>query len=188
MKDAVVEAFNQLPVYRDDLIRKQERIRCLPLDQITTELTQVEEKQDVLEEAMSEYAETGVFPYDILTTEEEEIDRIKAEQDRLERRHDELLGQKAEYDIQQVQIQVMLELIHQLKGEQEPPELPPEEPDRGACYDYADFFKRTRHRKYNGPITAFSDDDVVRYVKSVTIHRNKIVVAFKAGIEIAIAK
>ena len=188
VKDAVVEAFNQLPVYRDDLIRKQERIRCLPLDQITTELTQVEEKQDVLEEAMSEYAETGVFPYDILTTEEEEIDRIKAEQDRLERRHDELLGQKAEYDIQQVQIQVMLELIHQLKGEQEPPELPPEEPDRGACYDYADFFKRTRHRKYNGPITAFSDDDVVRYVKSVTIHRNKIVVAFKAGIEIAIAK
>ena len=188
VKDAVVEAFNQLPMYRDDLIRQQERIRCLPLDQIQTELKQVEDKQDLLEEEMNNFAETGEFSYQILGTEDEELDRIKAEQDRLAATHDELLGRKAEYDMQQVQIQVMLELIHQLKGEQEPPEPPREEPDSGACYDYADFFKRTRHRKYSGAITEFSDEDVVRYVKSVTIHRNKIVIAFKAGIEIAIAK
>ena len=188
VKEAVIEAFNLLPAYRDDLIRQQERIRCLPLDQIQTELSQVETMQDALEERMSQYAETGAFPDDIITTPEEELDRIKREQDRLEMRHDELLGQKAGYDIKQVQIQVLLELIHQIKGEPERPELPPEEPDSGACYDYADFFARTRHRNHHGPIKEFSDDDVVRYVETVTIHKNKIVIAFKAGIEIEIAK
>ena len=62
VQEVVIEAFNRLPDYRDELIRKQEQIRGLPLLRLKQELEQVEDQKDQLEMAISTFAETGRLP------------------------------------------------------------------------------------------------------------------------------
>ena len=57
-----------------------------------------------------------------------------------------------------------------------------------ACYDIDDFFRRTNRHDHHGPITEFSDDDVIRYVDMITVFPEKMVVKFKADLEIEVER
>ena len=57
-----------------------------------------------------------------------------------------------------------------------------------ACYDIDDFFRRTNRHNHHGPITEFSDDDVIRFVDRITVSGDKVSVIFKAGISVDVGR
>ena len=70
---AIVDAFNMLPLKRDDLIRMQERIIWGPLDRISREIDEIDKRKTELEDIISNYAETGrLDPQLVFTYRDEE--------------------------------------------------------------------------------------------------------------------
>ena len=61
-----------------------------------------------------------------------------------------------------------------------------------ACYDYADFFRRTSVKldscilATDGKIKIFSDDLVIRYLESVTVRDDGYDILFKCGLKVRV--
>ncbi len=180
LHDAVIHAFNALPVYRDELIRMHERIACLPLAQIREELQQVNQRIENIQNELSIYGETGSLSYEPVLPLQEEIQHLQNEIRDLNERKNALLERKAEYDIRQVQIASLLARIRSMTE----PYSEAAGDDGQACSDYNDFFIRTEHTDHIGPIKEFNNDDVIRYIAKITVYDTYLIIAFKAGIEI----
>ena len=100
----------------------------------------------------------------------------------------QMILERAEYAAQELQIRFLLELLDEMK-------LDPDEREKqelhGACYDYDDFFRWTKHPVpdgliLNGQITRFDNDLVIRYLDTATVTENGFEVKFKAGITIKV--
>ena len=182
----IINAFNRLPYCREDLVRMQERILWGPLDRISSELNEIEILKEDLEQA-------------------EMPDHIRLE--KLRERRDDLLAQKADLSIHEVQLQSALKLIDAIRGAGQResaicliPDITPDEPkaepsesipagrndDPAACRDLADFYARTDRIDQEGPVCIFDHTQVKRFIDKVTIYQNHVFVAFKAGVGIKV--
>ena len=182
----IINAFNRLPYCREDLVRMQERILWGPLDRISSELNEIEILKEDLEQA-------------------EMPDHIRLE--KLRERRDDLLAQKADLSIHEVQIQSALKLIDAIRGAGQResaicliPDITPDEPkaepsesipagrndDPAACRDLADFYARTDRIDQEGPVCIFDHTQVKRFIDKVTIYQDHVFVAFKAGVGIKV--
>lgn len=160
---------------------------------------------------MGRFAESGVL--DQAETETEitaEFERMKAQLDDLQKEKDDLLRKKADHDFKACQIEALLTLIDEMEGRIAPqaigsrpiptetekerygtywPEIErqlrtyPEE-----CKDVADFYERTAVHKHKGMITAFSKNDVQRYIEKIVIGKKQLAVVFKAGVVVTVEK
>ena len=70
MKNAVVAAFNRLPLYRDELIRMQERTRWGPLEESRRRLRELDDEKDTLEAQYLELKEQVEAEEALLTAKE----------------------------------------------------------------------------------------------------------------------
>ena len=213
VKDAVVIAFNRLPECREDLIRIQERIRWGPLEENSRELEKNRERKEYLENILNKYVETGIldkretflFMDKDADTErvstEAAIECIRDELDQLESQREELLTETASLAVQEVQIHTLLKLIERIKPSPEPPghtvtmaahldkkelQKPNDKEIPGACYTLQDFYDRTDNIEQDGPVEAYDNDMVTRYIKSITVDGTGLRILFKAGAEIRI--
>ena len=96
--------------------------------------------------------------------------------------------ERAEYASQELQIRFLLELLDEMKLD---PDEREEQELHGACYDYNDFFRWTKHPVsdgliLNGQITRFDNDLVIRYLENVTVLDDGFEVRFKAGITVKV--
>ena len=182
----IINAFNRLPYCREDLVRMQERILWGPLDRISSALNEIEILKEDLEQA-------------------EMPDHIRLE--KLRERRDDLLAQKADLSIHEVQLQSALKLIDAIRGAGQResaicliPDITPDEPkaepsesipagrndDPAACRDLADFYARTDRIDQEGPVCIFDHTQVKRFIDKVTIYQDHVFVAFKAGVGIKV--
>ena len=182
----IINAFNRLPYCREDLVRMQERILWGPLDRISSELNEIEILKEDLEQS-------------------EMPDHIRLE--KLRERRDDLLAQKADLSIHEVQLQSALKLIDAIRGAGQResaicliPDITPDEPkaepsesipagrndDPAACRDLADFYARTDRIDQEGPVCIFDHTQVKRFIDKVTIYQDHVFVAFKAGVGIKV--
>ena len=164
----------------------QERILWGPLDRISSELNEIEILKEDLEQA-------------------EMPDHIRLE--KLRERRDDLLAQKADLSIHEVQLQSALKLIDAIRGAGQResaicliPDITPDEPkaepsesipagrndDPAACRDLADFYARTDRIDQEGPVCIFDHTQVKRFIDKVTIYQDHVFVAFKAGVGIKV--
>ena len=107
---------------------------------------------------------------------------------RAEMEYRTLVFERAEKANNEVQIRILLELIDIMAEKNNGAEVY----DSAACYDYDEFFRRTRFVPdegvlgNDGRIRKFSDDMVIRYLKSVTIQDDAYEVYFKCGISVKV--
>ena len=114
----------------------------------------------------------------------------------IRRRKDGLYAERAEHANTEVQIRLLLELVDEMvkdslpewmqSGDEGEAELP------GACYDYGEFFKRTKYAipegvlDENGCMAGFDNDLAIRYLDRVTVMDDGYEVAFKAGVTVEV--
>ena len=124
-----------------------------------------------------------------LDAEGQDVAFFDAEIDRCRQERNQLILERADYATQELQIRFLLELLDDMAlddDEREAPEL------HGACPDYEDFFRWTRHPVpdgliLNGEITRFDNDLVIRYLDKVDVlDDGKFDVRFKAGVSIRV--
>ena len=99
---------------------------------------------------------------------------------------DDFLWESEVHDF--VEALLLLELLDEMKLD---PDEREEQELHGACYDYDDFFRWTKHPLpdgliLNGQITRFDNDLVIRYLENVTVLDDGFEVKFKAGITIKV--
>ena len=176
-KQAIVDAFNLLPEFKDELLRKQGEVRTGELKRIDSLMEQSIALETRLEERKVQADADG-------NTAEIEFLELEIARCRVER--NDLILERAEYAGQELQIRFLLELLDDMEGK----EIPPAD-DSPACRDYEDFFRRTRHKVNEevldgDVVTRFDNDLVIRYVDKVIIEPNGYEVYFKAGIVITV--
>ena len=176
-QNAIVEAFNLLPEYREELIRMQAEMKTGELKRIDALMEQSLEMETLLEERKVQADADG---------DEDEIKFLKAEIERCQNERKGLVLERAEFAGQELQIRFLLELLDQMAGkERKEREWPPE------CKRYEDFFRRTAHQLPDGlmdgdVITRFDNDLVIRYLEKVTVLDVGFEVRFKAGISVRV--
>ena len=106
-----------------------------------------------------------------------------------------VLARRAEYVRQDIQLRILLELIEEITMPHHQPEFPPNENDYARpCWDYEDFFRRTRYRipeniyGTDGNMTKFNNHMAVRCLKNITVAEDGYRVNFKAGITVEIRR
>ena len=202
-KRAVIEAFNQLPGIRDELIRMQGavwngEIRRIDaaLDAISAQRKRIAERVDNIT-IESDIGNDG--GNDMVGGDEAAF--LRAEMERLEVDHTELVLQRADAANTEVQIRLLLELVDGMKEQATTvaSTVPDEHSDdgvAGACSDYEEFFRLTRSLTgsgldegivgEDGKIMAFSNDLVIRYLDTVTILDEGYEVNFKCGLTVTV--
>ena len=102
-----------------------------------------------------------------------------------------LYAERAECANKAVKAQLLLELVNQMTGVTGAEEALAE-PDP-ACYDYEDFFLRTRKPlpchtfSASGKMVAFNNDFVIRFVDHIVVHEDVYEVHFKPSLVITVA-
>ena len=109
---------------------------------------------------------------------------------------DMLYAERVEHANTEVQIRLMLELVHQMVKNSLPKWMrggtQPEEEQSGACRDYDDFFNCTRYTvpegvlAEDGTMTGFNNDLVIPYLDKVVVREDGYEVAFKAGMTVEV--
>ena len=115
-----------------------------------------------------------------------EVEFLKGQIISIRSQKNALYAEKAEHANKEVQLRILLELVEQMMGES----LTAGE-ESGACYDYEEFFRRTRYAVPEGVITdgammRFDNDLVIRYLDSIVVEDNGSTVWFKAGGEVKV--
>ena len=59
-------------------------------------------------------------------------------------------------------------------------------PVKAACFEAEDFFRRTKRQYSLGPVTEYSEDDVIRFIERIVIGDGLLSVEFKAGVHVDI--
>lgn len=210
--EATLQAFHDVIDYLPQLEEmKKQNENGTEVLVIQKKIDAIQAKEDKIREQISQYAESGK-----LNTEDssdsailQELEEKKAKLKELQDQKDALMCEKADYDFQAVQVDCLIDLIHEM---QEDPSQPKEEvtedidPDidlsrfgsyapvvreqlakyPASCSDVADFFERTADRKHHGPITTFDNNDVIRYIDRIVVYDDYLDVIFKAGVKIKI--
>ena len=164
VKEVIVNAFNQLPRERDRLIREQGALRDGELKRIDLEIERNRERQKRIAEELAEVS----------------TDFLKDELEQAEYEETELILERAEAANKEMRIRLLLELLDtHSHGEKEW-----EDP---ACYDYEEFFERTRYVPdksvmNDGVVKSFDNDMAARYLEKVFVREDGYDVMFKAGI------
>ena len=177
-KKAIIQAFNQLPRVRDDLIRMLGAVREGMIYQIDETVKSLELKMERTSERLSDIGECG--------TDEENF--LKDEFGQMEQEHTKLLLDRAEASNKQIQIKLLLELVDMMQeGNREQETF-----DSPACRDYDEFFRRTRYIVdegiigEDGKVMSFSNDMVIRYLNNVVIKDGAYEVNFKCGLTVSV--
>ena len=176
-EDAILTAFNRLPKYRDELIRKQAAIQAGELKRIDCLMEQSKRTEARLEERKVQLDAEG---YDA------EVRFLETEIAQCRDDRNQLILERAEFASQELQIRFLLELLEDMRLDDDEREAPE---SHGACRDYEDFFRWTKHPVpegliLNGQITRFDNDMVIRYLDTATVTKNGFEVKFKAGITV----
>ena len=204
VKRAILYAINELPWKRDELIRLQggiwnggggenfENSKNGVIDQIDEEIGKVQEQQKRLGERL-----------DSLVDDQKsgEADFLKEEMEMLEMEYTRLVLKRAEAANRDIHIRVLLELVDAMRmkaGAKLPGtgghsggdnHTDGHTDDGSACYDYDEFFKRTRYVVDesviggDGKIRNFSNDLILRYLDKVIVNEKDYEVWFKAGVK-----
>ncbi|MCR4606645.1 MAG: recombinase family protein [Oscillospiraceae bacterium] len=176
---SIVIALNSLPSYRENLIMLYSEIENGDKSEINSALEKFHDSISRKEEEIVQFEKDG---------NEKGADDLDREITSLRCDERRLIVQRAEYSYRELQIQFLLELLDEMKldsDEKEEPEL------HGACYNYDDFFRWTKHELpegliLNGRITRFDNDLVIRYLENVTVLDDGLEVKFKAGITVKV--
>ncbi len=189
LEEAVNKAFNRLPEYHLDLARMEERILWGPMDRISREIDDANERIRNLENTLSDYAASGTLDRKLIClygdgSEDTEvaIDGIKAEMDSLNATKADLLMQKGEVAIQEAQVHSLLRVICAVTGRK----VEQPEPDSPACYSLSDFYDRTDDLRICGKVEEFDKQLVRRFIERIEVEPDRFVVIFKAGISIPV--
>ena len=108
----------------------------------------------------------------------------------LREKKDGLYAERADYANQEVHIRILLELVEQMAMRPKKKEEKAEKGD-GSCYDYEEFFRRTRRTADENMImdckvSSFSNEMVIRYLENVVVNDEDYEVRFKAGLTVSI--
>lgn len=211
-KRAIVDAFNRLPQCRDALLRRQGQIWAGEIKRIDALVERsrqternLEERRAVLE-AGAPNESAGEIAFLARQISEEQAYR------------DALILERAEHANREIHVRLLLELLDLMKEKREKnlagcsgacgekaESLTPAKPIErregtgaghedapAACYDYDEFFRRTRHElpdgvlDQSGTMVAFDDATVIRYLGAVTVRDESYDVSFKAGITVTV--
>ena len=204
IKTAILAAFNDLPAYRDDLIRAQgaakngdmKRIdyliennrtrkeRILERLTIFEETQKKDQKQDQKKERLPEEK-----------ADSQEKDFLLEELDSLEEESAILNLDRAEAAHREIMIRIILELADTMLGREgrEINQLNQEGKNhQAACHDYDEFFRRTRTEipedimDEDGKIIGFRDAFIIRYLDSVTVEDDGYRINFKSGLSMQV--
>ena len=183
---AVVIAFNELPGLRDEMLRTQGALRDGDLKRLDTMIEGNQEQQGRLTERLDALADPNG----------EEASFLNGELARLEEERMALMLERAEAAHREVKIRLLLELIDAMKEKHDESygivHEREEDSGEGACYDYDEFFRRTRMELADGVLdeegrlSGFYDDLVIRYLDTVTVLDDGYEVNFKAGLTVKV--
>lgn len=192
-KRAILEAFNRMPEYRDELIRRQGQLQngeLKRIDALAERSRQAEkrmEKRRLQLEAEKPEAAAGEIAF---------LEQQIAEE--REGREARILERAACAD-REMRIRLLLELVEAMKNARERCDMPARDTCKAitnasaACKDYEEFFLRTRYRlpddllDTEGRLTRFDDDIVTRYLDKVTVKDDGYDIRLKAGFTIAVS-
>ena len=159
----VLSSFQDAPDYKDEVIRRREDLLHGEISRCQSQIDEISEQIDKLTDQIDQDESRAADMAEPL------------KQLRLKRR--DLQTEKAVYSDQEMQMHSFLELIDICEGKSLPQPL-----DRDACTDYEDFFARTR--KVTQPIREYHDEYVQYYIRRITVYDDRLVILFKAGVEI----
>ena len=172
-KKAVLDAINQLPQHRDELIKKLGAVQGGEMKRIDALLGRNKLQEEELESRRQTVEDGG----DEATFLDQQIARLQEERD-------QLIMERAVYANEELQTMLLLELVDEMVGLSQ--RVKDETPE---CRDYDDFFRRTqKHWDFiivNGKAMRFTDDMVTRYVKQINVTESGLEVIFKAGIKVS---
>jgi hypothetical protein len=156
---------NTLPGRRDEILRLHAAIHDGEIKQIDTMIVSIEKRKKKLEEI-----------YD-----EEKTEILSHEIESLEMERTGLILERAELANKGIKLRILLELIDIMDGENEA------DTDLPACFNYEDFFRRTKYRPKegiveDGKIRKFDDGLVVRYLDKVIVKEDRYEINLKGGI------
>ena len=177
LRRAVVEAMNRLPGRKEELIRLDERIRWGGLTRADEVLAGIE-------------AQIGEVQEEIRVTEEacdtEAVRAGRARLAELQRSWSEASEQRAVYADKALQVRNLQDRIKVMEkgNDQYAYLLSP----MGKCESAENFFRITQPKCGAGKVTAFSDDDMIRYIERIEVFEDRVTVVFKAGITEEIAR
>jgi len=215
-KKATIEAFNQLPEVRDELIRmrgiKDGEVKRLDevIDKLQERKEAVQEKVEKIKEELESGVDNGLdistdASVDISTDgltdahTNAELEFLTAELECLEMEYTRLVLERAETANTGVHIRLLLEFVDAMRhnhntvldtgGERSSEEYGVEK--SSACYDADEFFRRTAYIIdenviSEGRIMSFSNDLVIRYLENVTVNDDDYEVHFKAGVIVTV--
>ena len=184
---AVVEAFNQLPLYHQRLLEMQAELNDGQIRGLDTILREEADRREVLEDRLEKLGDPmpGSDP-----PSADEAEALREELAQLEKRMEAHYASRAEYAWREIQVRLLLELAEQLlrPGETQAKEgpWPP------ACSNYEDFFRRTRYQipqellDRDGKIVRFNNDMVTRYLEKIVVEKQGYTICFKAGVNVKI--
>ena len=165
VKNAIITVLNTLPGRRDEILRLHAAIHDGEIKQIDTMIVSIEKRKKKLEEI-----------YD-----EEKTEILSHEIESLEMERTGLILERAELANKGIKLRILLELIDIMDGENEA------DTDLPACFNYEDFFRRTKYRPKegiveDGKIRKFDDGLVVRYLDKVIVKEDRYEINLKGGI------
>ena len=197
VQNVMVMAFNELPGMRDDLIVAQERLLTGEIGRIDALLSILNGQQDQMENRLDQLAAAMEEPVNTTVVSEvggepevdgssTEVEFLKAQIVSIRNQKNALYAERAEHANKEVQLRILLELVEQMMGE----DLTAGE-ESGACYDYEEFFRRTRYAVPEGVIkdgrmVRFDNDLVIRHLESIVVENHGYTVHFKAGVEVKV--
>ena len=209
VKRAILAAFNELPRYRIELIRMQGALWDGTIRQLDERIAGLREQQNRLAERLDELVYGSNDRSDGMEESIENGDEehfIREELDRVEQEYTELVMKRATAVNDEVQIRLLLELVDDLCGEEDEAgaedkhknqryknrnEKKEKNKNSGACYDYEEFFRRTRRTAdenmiMDGRVSSFNNEMVIRYLEKVMVNDRDYEVKFKAGLTVSI--
>ena len=197
VQNVVAMAFNELPSMRDELIVAQERLLTGEIGRIDALLSTLNGQQDQMENRLDQLAATMEEPVNTTVVSEvggepevdgssTEVEFLKAQIVSIRNQKNALYAERAEHANKEVQLRILLELVEQILGE-----VKEIEGGSGACYDYEEFFRRTRYTVPEGVIqdgmmVRFDNDLVIRYLENILVEDHGYTVRFKAGVEVKV--
>ncbi|MBQ8162419.1 MAG: hypothetical protein IJ083_16955 [Clostridia bacterium] len=189
-------ALNELSAMRDELIVAQERSLTGEIGWIDALLAMLNGRQEQMENRLDQLATAMEEPVHTMVVSEvggapvvdgnsTVVEFLEAQIVAIRNHKNTLYAERVE-DANKVQLRILLELVEQMMGE-----VMNIEGGSGACYDYEECFRRTRHTVPEGVIrdgkmVQFDNDLVIRYLDNFVVEDHGYTVHFKAGVEVKV--
>lgn len=211
VKQAILDAINELPEHRDELLRKQGELERGEIKRIDALMDRSKEAEKLLEERRTLLEEND------LEGNASEIGFLTRQIRQEQENQSALLMERAEYSHQGIQIRSLLEIVDGIrkqgggdirKQSMEDARKQSEEGTQtaagedneenalpvGSCEDVEEFFRLTRFRipeealDQEGRMAVFQDLAIVRCLDHVTVLDDGYEISFKGGITIPMSQ